>query len=201
MNGGHVTRMLLRRAALTGAIVSTLSLIPGAGGLAHAAPSITDPGGDTTDDNDRRLDAPRADITAADAARVGGNFVFRYTVADAVNPLSDPNWGSDDTWTDFMLDVDGNGQTDFEVEYGVDDGALYVEVRKEDGSDDPPLVCEGTAGFEGGYYVATVPGACIGNPAGLGYRVETVYDTTPAGEDGSPIAYDNAPDDGYAGPV
>jgi hypothetical protein len=192
---------LVQRAVVTGVIASTLGFMTVAGDLAYAASSITDRQGDTTDDYDRPLSAPRADITAADAQRAGGNVVFRSTTAEAVNPLSDPNWSSGDSWMSFMLDVNGDGKSDFDVEYGVEKGVLYVDVYKEDGSDEPPIVCRGTPGFDGGYYVATVAARCLGNPIVIGFRAENAYDTNATGEDGSPIAYDSAPDSGFAGPV
>lgn len=190
---------------LAGLLVPTMGLTSawatdGGRFRATAANSITDPAGDTLDGDDQPVAAPRGDVVGASGESGGGNHVFRYSAADTVDPLADPNWSSGDTFADFMLDTNGDGAEDYDVEYGVSEGALYVEVYPVTEAESAPVLCTGTGTFEAGQYTATVPASCIGSPAAVGYRVETVYDTNP-GDDNAPIAYDLAPDSGFAGPV
>ncbi|GGK39136.1 hypothetical protein GCM10010124_34950 [Pilimelia terevasa] len=185
--------------------VAALALAPALGvGLlapAHAAPTlrtaITDPAGDVTDDEDTAVTAPYADIVSADGRRIGDKLELRYTTAQALSPLHDPNWDSEDTHTDFTLDTDNDGKEDFTVAYGLADGALYAEVTKADDHDDPPVLCTGTATYTNNAHVATVPLSCLGNPARAGYQVDTSYDLD-AQDDDSPTGSDAAPEAGFA---
>lgn len=194
-----------RRAGLVALVIPVLGLAPawatdGPRFRASAASAITDPPGDTTDNDDKPIASPPADVVSASAEQAGGNLVLKYGAAGATDPTADPNWASEDSFTDFMLDTNGDGTEDFDVEYGLDEGKLYAEVYKIDGSDDPPFLCDGTATFEGGTYVVSVPLSCLGGAPAFGYRVETSYDLDPADAE-SNIAYDLAPDTGFAGPA
>lgn len=194
-----------RRAGLVALAIPALGLTPawaldGARFQAGGASTISDPAGDTTDDDDKPVAGPPADVVSASAEQAGGSLVLRYTAADGSDPRGNPNWASDDSFTDFMLDANGDGKDDFDVEYGLDEGTFYAEVYKVDGSDDPPFLCDGTATFEAGVHTVSVPLECLGGAPAYGYRVETSYDLDPAKAD-SNSAYDLAPDSGFAGPA
>lgn len=178
-----------RKVVLAGLLVPVLGLVPAA-----ASAPITDKAGDTEVDEGQPIAAPRADIVSAQAEMTGTDVVLRYAAAESVDPISDPNWNSDESYTDFYLDTNGDGEAEWDVEYGVSGGALYATVIKvADDSD----ACEGKAAFENGQYVATVPKDCVGSPASFSYSVETNYDTD-AAKPGAPEAYDIAPDDSMA---
>ncbi|GGK05326.1 hypothetical protein GCM10010123_39000 [Pilimelia anulata] len=163
--------------------------------LATPAPApITDPKGDVYDEDDDEVDAPYGDIVRADGTRNGGNIELRYSTASAGDPTDDPNWESDETYTEFLLDTNGDNTEDYAIEYGVDDeGELYADVYKV-GSDTP--ACTGTASYSGANIV-TAPLRCIGTPTRVSYRVETAYDTDVDAEE-SVVGYDEAPDEGFA---
>ena len=176
-----------RKALLVGLLVPVLGLVP-----AWASAPISDPPGDTVDDEtEQPLEADAADILSAQAEAVGDDIVLRYRAAKSVDPLTDKGWTSDDTYADFYIDSTGDGVEDYDAEYGVEDGALYVVVMTDDGE---TKACDGKAAFENGEYVATVAKSCVGNPASFSYSVETSYDGDP--DNPSPIAFDAAPDDG-----
>ncbi|HEX5742242.1 MAG TPA: hypothetical protein VFY17_11925 [Pilimelia sp.] len=175
-------------------------------GLGLAAPAavaapvpaaITDAAGDVYDDDDELVDAPYADIVSADGAKSDANLVLTYKTAKALDPLSDPNWESDNTFTDFILDTNGDNTADFDVEYGVFEEELYVDVYKSDAGEEDEPVCSGEAAFAKDAHTATVPLSCLGNPRALGYRVEAVYDLD-VNNDESLAGYDQAPDEGFA---
>ncbi|GAA2525298.1 hypothetical protein [Pilimelia columellifera] len=184
--------------------VAILTLGVGVAAPANASPAtkfvpaaITDPAGDVYDDDDEPTDAPYADIVSANGRSGAGNLVLTYKTAKALSPLDDPNWESDNTFTDFLLDTNADGDADFTVEYAVLDGEQYVDVYQVDDQDDPPALCSGVAAFTSGTHSATVPLSCLGNPSSLGYRVETVYDQD-VDDDSSLAAYDVAPETGFA---
>ncbi|GGK34341.1 hypothetical protein GCM10010124_28700 [Pilimelia terevasa] len=190
------------RYGLLAAAILTLGV--GVAGPASAAPNtrfvpaaITDPAGDVYDDDDELTDAPYADIVSADGRSSAASLVLTYKTAKALHPEDDPNWESEGTFTDFLLDTNADGTADFDVEYGVFEGELYVDVYKVDDQEDPPVACTGTAEFANGAHTATVPLSCLGNPRSLGYRVETVYDQD-VDDENSLAAYDVAPETGFA---
>ncbi|GGK02785.1 hypothetical protein GCM10010123_35950 [Pilimelia anulata] len=158
--------------------------------------SATDPGADVYDDNDELTDAPYADIVSIDALRSATKLELRYATRKPLDPTKDPNWVSDSSYTDVLLETTGDDKEDFDVEYGVLDGGLYVDVYRVDTQEEPPVLCTGEAEFSENTHVATVPLDCLGDPDAIGYRVETVYDQEADAED-SLAAYDAAPDAGF----
>ena len=79
----------------------------------------------------------------------------------------------------------------------VDQGEQYVDVYKLTDTGDPTVVCSGTAGYANGTHTATVALSCLGDPRAISYRLEASYNVH-AGDAGSVVGYDDAPDDGYA---
>ncbi|GGK40346.1 hypothetical protein GCM10010124_36350 [Pilimelia terevasa] len=158
--------------------------------------SATDPEADVYDDDDKLVQVPHADVVSAGVTRTATKLELRYATRTARDPVGDPNWTSDSTYTDILLETTGDADPDFDVEYGVSEGELYVDVYRVDDRDEPPVLCAGDAEFTGDTHVATVALACLGDPATVGYRVETVYDQDVAAED-SRAAYDFAPDEGF----
>lgn len=188
---------MLRRTTIIGAAVSVL-LVASSGLPAVAAP-IDDPKGDQKSERGAKtVNAPKGDIVRADGQKVGNDWVLRYTTAQPVDPRSDPEWGSDNTVTEFLLDTNGDEKADFNIEYGVDEAGLYAEAFADDGSPNPPTVCQAKPDFQGGTYTVTVAASCIKNPGSVRYRVETSIDTNTVTDDGSVVAEDRAPDFGYA---
>ncbi|GGJ94109.1 hypothetical protein GCM10010123_24930 [Pilimelia anulata] len=188
-----------QRAALVIAVPAIgLGLAVPALAVTPAVPvAITDPSGDVYDDDDELADAPYADIINADGKKSGTNLVLTYKTAKQLDPVQDPNWDSDETYTDFLLDTNGDGTADYDVEYGVFEEEAYVDVYKLPAGDADEPVCSGTAAFTNASHTATIPLSCIGNPAKAGYRVETVYDQDVNSPD-SLAAYDVAPETGFA---
>ena len=188
---------LLGRTGIIGAVVAAL-FVASSGILAVAAP-IDDPKGDQkTEKGSKPANAPKGDITRADGQKVGNDWVLRYTTAQPVDPRNDPEWGSDNSVTEWLLDTNGDEKADFTVEYSVDETGLYGEVFVDDGSPNPPALCQGKPDFQGGTYSVTIPASCIKNPGSVRYRVETSIDTNTVTDDGSIVAEDRAPDFGYA---
>lgn len=190
-------RHLWRKAALAGLLTPALALGVAQGTALAAGAAITDPTGDVYDDQDNIIVNPAADIVSADASRAGGNLTLTYTTAKPTDPETDPAWGSLETYTDFLLDTNGDGKEDFAVEYSTDDDDdINVDVYKMDGSDQPPVVCSGTGTFAGGAYTAVVPLSCLGTVTTLGYQVAVNHDTDVNVE--GKVVYDDAPETGFS---
>lgn len=179
-----------RQALLAGLAAAGLAVAP----VALASAPQSDPAGDTRNADKQPVDAPAADIVSIQAEPTETDVVFRYTVSKPADPLTDPGWPSEDSYSDFWVDTDGDGEPNYDVEYGVDEGELYVIVVST-GDEDTPL-CEGKASYVDSQYVAAVPKECLGNPASFSYRVDTSYAASP--DPSSPAAYDTAPDSGMA---
>lgn len=188
-------RNSLRRAALLGLLVPALGF--GLQSTAFAS-EISDPTLDVVDDDGMSLIAPAADITSVDVSKFADRLEMRYRVQGfAGDPLTDKNWTSDETYATFDLDTTKDGEADYSAEYGVLDGRLYVDVRKIDGSEEPPVICKGEPGYLNNTVSAIVPLSCLGNPRDIAFQLSVVYDTDAASES-SKVAYDYAPDDEMA---
>ncbi|MGH2722386.1 MAG: hypothetical protein ACRDJO_12425 [Actinomycetota bacterium] len=153
--------------------------IAGTGLVATAAPAvagtsaITDPVGDVLGDPAGQ-DA-RADITHVSAQYQAGTLSLSMKVASPEDPSTGQNWIDFLTTAIWELDVDADGSAEYGVVYLNVDGGLHVGVLRPDDS----LACEGTPGFDGTSYTASLPASCIGAPASLrvnglmGYETET----------------------------
>ncbi|GGK22368.1 hypothetical protein GCM10010124_13550 [Pilimelia terevasa] len=189
-----------QRAALVVAVPAIgLGLATPALAVTPAAPvAVTDPAGDVYNDDDELVDAPYADITNGDVKKSGANLVLTYKTAKQLSPAEDPNWESESSLTDFLIDTNGDNKEDFDVEYGLDeDGDIYADVYKLPASDTDAPACTGNGDFVNGVHTITIPLSCIGNPAKAGYRVETMYDLDVNNTE-SLAGYDSVPDEGFA---
>lgn len=187
-------RHLWRTTALVGLVVPALAL--GVASTAMAA-EIADPTGDVTDAANATLAAPRADITMVDVKRVDADLELRYRTATPTDPLTDVNWDSGLTYAVYLLDTDKDGKEDHSVEYGMLEGAIYTEVRKLDGSENPPVSCKGAGGFIDNVATAKVPLSCFGDVKDMAFVLKVAYDTDVTAETPK-VAYDFAPNTGWA---
>ena len=166
-----------------------------------ASQTVSDPTGDTTSDGTGNTMAqPQADIVRAQANWSAKAVVFAVQVAQPVNPGQDKNWAGDSTYIDWMLDTNGDGGPDFEVQYFFDPkGGLVADVSKA-GDTSGTSACPAEAGYTADGYTVAIDPACLGNPATVAFRVTTYYDPDPANPNGS-LATDTSPDGGYSGPI
>lgn len=187
-------RQLWRTTALVGLVVPALAL--GVTSTAMAA-EITDPTGDVTDAANAALTAPQADITTVDVKRVAADLELRYRTATPTDPLTDANWDSGLTYAVYLLDTNKDGKEDYSVDYGMLEGAIYTEVRKLDGSEDPPVSCKGVGSFVDNVATAKVPLSCFGDAKDMAFFLKVSYDTDVTAETPK-VAYDFAPNSGWA---
>jgi hypothetical protein len=166
-----------------------------------ASQTVGDRAGDTTaDSTGNALAQPQADIVKAQANWSAKAVVFAVQVAQPVNPAQDKNWAADSTYIDWLLDTNGDGGPDFEVQYYFDPkGGLVADVSRA-GDTTGASVCPAEAGYTADGYTVAIDPACLGNPAGVSFRVTTYYNPDPSNPNGD-LATDTSPDGGYSGPV
>lgn len=165
--------------------------------MALAAP-VTDPAGDVYNDEDEPVVAPYADLVETEAKKDGTKLVLTFKTAKPLSPAEDPNWNSDSSFADFVLDTNGDQKEDWDVEYGLDeDGDIYVDVYKLPAADDAVPACAGEGDFVNNANVATIDLKCIGSPTKLDFRTELMYDLD-VNDPNSLAGYDSAPDEGFA---
>ena len=199
-----------RRAATPAGLVA-------AGALALALPiavagatplAVTDAAGDTiTEAVEDPINAPQVDIVSTIIDSRPEGLLFSIRVKQPVDPMSDPNWASEDTGATWTIDVNGDGKRDYVVEYYVDPDTHQLtgsQYRTGGGSapadtdtcEEPPA----TYSQDAGYSLAVDP-RCLGNPSSLSYRVAMSYDTD-AKLDSAETAIDTSPgDDAWSDPV
>lgn len=165
----------------------------------HSTPSAIDdkPGDTVSDDGGNPITENRGDVVHAGAVYRPGALTLTFQVRQPGDPLKDPHWSGNYTYATWGIDTDNDGNSDYQIQYSVDQGRLggaVLSAAKPNG----PAVCQlssATYGPDG--YSATVDPACIGNPASVAFRVKVLYDTDP-GNDAAEVASDSAPDAGWA---
>jgi hypothetical protein len=173
---------------------------------AGASPATaTDPSGDTvTDTVEEPITALRADIVATSADVRPEGVVLGVRVGQTVDPKADPNWSSFDSTVTWMVDVTGDNQRDYKIEYSIDEETHGLTAslnrqgrapRPPDGCDNPPASFNPASG-----YSVVVDPKCLGNPAALSYQVEVSYNTD-IENDSADVATDLSPNEGWTGPV
>src|SRR5207244_6643142 len=161
----------------------------------------SDPAGDATTRVDPDTGAtttipnePRADIVSASASYASGSIVLSVRTAQPVD-LRTANIDADNTTMQWAIDVNNDGKSDYQVEYGVDTGKLYAEVYLPNAT---TKSCTGTASIAAdGSYVSSVPLNCLGNPQS--FRWGGLMQFTATGTPPAPT--DRVPDAGYLGPI
>jgi len=162
---------------------------------------VTDKTGDVvTDGTGTTMTEGHADIVKVQADWTAKALVFATQVATPVNPAQDPHWASQKTYISWMLDTNGDGKPDFEVQYFFDSkSGLLADVSKA-GDTSGNSACPAEAGYTADGYTVAIDPACLGNPASVSFNVTTYYDTDPANANANQ-ATDTAPDSGMSGPV
>lgn len=141
----------------------------------------------------------RADIVRVVADYTARAVVLAAQVAQPVDPKQDPNWTSDRTYVSWLLDTNGDGVADFEVQYYLASGAPVADVSRAGDTSNTPL-CSAEAGYTGDGYTVAVDPACLGGPASVSFRVTMYYATDPKNAN-SDVATDVSPDGGLSGPI
>lgn len=201
--------MRVRLAALL-----ALPVLLGAPGVAAAdglsyrnADCFDDPDDDVVDfATDAPADFPRADVLTHCVDVTQQTLRLFAFPAEAVDPETDPSWAAPTTFARWKLDVDGDDEVDFEVDFYVPEDDLQAAVF-DAGTDEQ--VCGPGDGVQaayiddpsGDFYVVDgiVP-VCLDDADQVSASVELFYDTDPEDPD-APQLYDIAPDTGLGGPV
>jgi hypothetical protein len=162
---------------------------------------LTDPAGDTfADGTHKPLAEPRADIVRAAAVYGPDAITLTLQVRQPTDPRQDARWASDSTYVAWEVDTNGDGVPDYEVQYYLDGGAITGEVGRPGDAAGPTLCDASAAGYGADGYWATVPAACLGNPAAFTFQATIYYDLNPKDDNGD-VASDAAPDSGRSPPV
>lgn len=165
-------------------------------------------GSETLTENDPSGDTAPVEECRTDIVPFGGDYFDQtVTVGEGVvcgsDPRSDPHWEAGHTGIVWFVDVNGDGNADFDVFY-VNDGTgnVVAEVRVHTGSSTlGSLVCSATPGWDGdNRFVAQFPASCIGSPASYTVAVAMVWDDNPGGASCT-CPSDVAPDSGFSAPV
>jgi hypothetical protein len=166
-----------------------------------ATVTLTDKTGDVVaDGTGTTMNEPRADIVKAQANWTAKALVLAVQVAQPVNPGQDPNWASQSTYMDWLLDTNGDGNADFEVQYFFDPKSGVVADVTKAGDTSGTSACGGEAGYTADGYTVAIDPACLGNPVSVSFKATSYYDPNPSNPNGS-LATDTSPDGGFSGPV
>jgi len=125
--------------------------------------------------------------------------ILMAKMAERGDPGKDPNWASDATFLSWDLDTNGDGATDFVVEWLYDNGKPVVGVSRPNDTQ-INSVCEGPAVYGQESHAAGFDPKCIGSPPTFSYRVTIYYDTDPKNPNADVIT-DVAPNGGLSRPV
>ncbi|HVW30948.1 MAG TPA: hypothetical protein VHL53_00285, partial [Acidimicrobiia bacterium] len=156
---------------------------------------LADKTGDTVVDGlGTTISSGRADITKTMVEWTAKAVVLTAQVAQTVDPRQDPNWKSDSTYVDWMLDTNGDGTADYEVQYFFDGTNMVADVTK---AGDQNSVCGSEASYTADGYTSAIDPACLGGASTFTYTVSMYYDTDPANPNGD-VASDTAPDSGQS---
>ena len=174
---------------------------PAAGGGQPGASSLTDPAGDTTvDGTSDPIKEGRADIVRAGAYYTSNQIILAMQLAQPTDPRTDSHWTGDSTFASWSLDTNGDGKSDYDVQFFFDEGQIGGTVSRP-GSNGPDVLCDVTqAAYNADGYGVTVDPSCVGNPASFTYRLEMNYDTNPKDENAD-VAFDATPNGGWSFPV
>ena len=147
-------------ASLVALLVGVLAAVPAAG---QETACVTDATGDVDADMPGVADerAPRADVVEACATYSETSLSFTVEMDEPTDPATDPNWGlsASNVW----LDVDGDGEDEFQINYGAFDEGPRVSVIDRLGMVQTCIPL-GT-GFDGTRLAFVhVPPSCIGAP-------------------------------------
>jgi hypothetical protein len=193
------------------AVASALALLAAYGAvqsqnaLAASTQTVSDPTGDATTRVDPSTNQaagtipnePRADIVSATAEYQSNAVVLTVLTAQPVDFRTASGMDAQNSTMNWALDVNGDSKADYQVEWGVDAGALYADVYDKPDSNASPS-CSGTPSIgAGGSYVVSIPLNCVGNPRS--FRWGGLMQFTPTGQ--TPAPTDRIPDSGYLGPV
>jgi ribosomal protein L24E len=184
------------------ALLATYGAVQSQNALAASSQTVADSPGDATTrvDPDTGQAAgtipnePRADVVAASAEYQASAIVLRVRTAEPVDPRSS---GVDinNTSMQWSLDLNGDNNDDFQAEFGVDNGALYGDVYKDNAE---TAFCSAPPSIDpDGSWVMSIPLSCLGNPKS--FRWGGVMQFTRTGQAAAPS--DRVPDSGYLGPV
>jgi hypothetical protein len=195
-------------------VASCLTLLAayGAGSLMHAQAAtssqvISDPAGDATvrlnsDGSTTPIaNEPRADVVSSSATYQTSAIVLSVLTAQPVNPTSDPQWDAENSDINWYIDTTGDKKFDYNIDWGVDGGAIYADVYGNSTDPNAAAICQGVPASLGsdGSYVVSVPLNCFKSPKSFNWSGLMRY--TRQGSTPSPV--DRFPDgDGnYNGPV
>ena len=173
----------------------------GPNGAVKNGGKMGDPAGDTfVDGTQDPITEGRADIVRSRAVYEPERITFVVQVEEPSEPTKDERWASDSTFAKWEIDTNGDGTTDFDVQYYIDKGTYAGAVSKP-GAAQPEIICEvGTATYGPEGYSVTIPAYCLDDPASFQYRVTMYYDTDPKDESAN-VASDVAPNGGLSVPI
>jgi hypothetical protein len=141
---------------------------------------------------------PEADILAACVVHDADVLEIAVRVAAPTDPATDPAWADMGAAVGASIDVDGDGQEEFDVNYArFEDGQARAVVFDHDTADER---CSADGLFDGTRYRLRIPTSCIGNPAGVEVAAFVFYDAS-VDEQESTGFFDEVPDrPGFLGP-
>ena len=159
----------------------------------HAAPASDcedDPEGDVIDlaGEMDTVDVPEGDLVSW-CASFGDALTLRMRMAEPTDPGEDPRWlGA--TIAVWFIDVTGDEEAEFQVEYGYGMGGLGVQVYGPEGSIEPR--CEVPALYRRGELVTgAISRTCMGGQTELSVAAGFLFDTDPEAEE-RPVTLDES---------
>lgn len=114
-----------------------------------------------------------ADLTRV-CARYGSELSLAVEVAQPLDPNTDPGWTNVITELYGFLDVDRDGNYDYELAYiNLGGEGLTSYVRDAQGN----RVCDATAGYDGRYLISGIGSECVGASDNFLLDVSIAYDS------------------------
>lgn len=147
---------------------------------AHATSCLDDPPNDTFLRSEAGAEPvaqnePAADIVRFCAELRGDLLVLTAHMQQALDPLEDPHWRSQQTRLRWTVRVErDDGTLTYEVREWLDDGALRAVVER-----DGERVCQATARFTEDRHEVEFPSSCVGSPTRVVLAADIMYDADP----------------------
>lgn len=160
---------------------------------------VEDAAGDVEDRTTNTLtDRPEADILAACTSHTADTLEITVRVAQPTDPATDPAWADFSSAVGAAIDVDGDGEEEFDVNFGrFPDGQVRTAVFVHNTS---TQVCTAGGRFDGTRYLMTIPTTCIGEPAAVSVAAFIFYRSSVGGQSSAGF-YDEVPSrPNFAGP-
>lgn len=170
-------------------LIAALIAVPGPSGAESEC--VEDATGDVEDRTSNTLtDQAEADILAACTSYSPESLEIAVRVAQPTDPATDPAWADFNSAVGAAIDVDGDGEEEFDANFGrFPDGQLRTSVFVHDSSEQ---ACTAAGRFDGTRYLMTIPASCIGNPAAVSVAAFIFYSSSVAGQSSAGF-YDEVP--------